>query len=242
MTLFNGSPPYSEERIKMPPDASHEARSSAAIYSQLKEMVVSYAFSPSQQLQPWSLADAFKVSATPVREALIRLNAEGLVMTHPNKGFFMKPLNVAENCELYVLRSQLVKCSVEHIIDHAQTPALNWLTESWLSHLEIIREGGASAPSSLELFFEDCLRAAGSGACFEVVRGVHEKTRYLRSLFIEQESQTAVYFEILEELAYTVRERNKQAAAAKIRDELEFKLKCVPGLCDAGLIRAFRCQ
>lgn len=226
----------------MPSNASHESRSSAAIYSQLKEMVVSYAFSPSQQLQPWSLADAFKVSATPVREALIRLNAEGLVLTHPNKGFFMKPLNVSENCELYMLRSQLVKCSVEHIIEHAKTATLNRLTEGWLFHLDAIREGGASALSSLELFFEDCLRAAGSGACFEVVRGVHEKTRYLRSLFIEQESQAAVYIEILEALVHAVRERNKQAAAAKLHDELELKLKCVPGLCDAGLIRAFRCQ
>lgn len=125
----------------MPSNASHEARSSAAIYSQLKEMVVSYAFSPSQQLQPWSLADAFKVSATPVREALIRLNAEGLVLTHPNKGFFMKPLNVSENCELYMLRSQLVKCSVEHIIEHAKTATLNRLTEGWLFHLDAIREG-----------------------------------------------------------------------------------------------------
>lgn len=226
----------------MPSNALNDAKSSAAIYSQLKTMVLNHAFSPSQQLQPWSLADAFKVSATPVREALIRLNAEGLVVVYPNKGFFMKPLNIAESRELYTLRSQLLKCSIEHIIDHAARETVSALVGTLQVHLLAMRMVESDAALRLELIFEECLHAAGSSVCFEVVHGVHEKTRYLRSLFVEDGQYLDRYLEIVGDIATFIQEREKKSAFERLRDELEFKLDCVPKLCDAGLVRAFRCQ
>jgi DNA-binding GntR family transcriptional regulator len=56
--------------------------------------------------QPLNLSDAASrlgVSVTPIREALIELEAEGLVRTEMGRGFIVQPLSVEEVEELYPL-------------------------------------------------------------------------------------------------------------------------------------------
>lgn len=56
------------------------------IYSALKEQILKNTFGPKTLLQIDRLAEEFGVSATPVRESLVRLESEGLVSLIPNKG------------------------------------------------------------------------------------------------------------------------------------------------------------
>ena len=54
-----------------------------------------------------ALAGEFGVSKIPLREALARLEQEGLVRAHPNRGFFVRGLSAAEAEEVYELRRTL---------------------------------------------------------------------------------------------------------------------------------------
>jgi DNA-binding GntR family transcriptional regulator len=53
------------------------------------------------------LAEKFKVSRTPLREALSQLTAEGFLEWKPRRGFFTTPLSVDEVNQLYPLRAYL---------------------------------------------------------------------------------------------------------------------------------------
>ena len=53
------------------------------------------------------LAEKFKVSRTPLREALSQLTAEGFLEWKPRRGFFTTPLSVDEVNQLYPLRASL---------------------------------------------------------------------------------------------------------------------------------------
>jgi DNA-binding GntR family transcriptional regulator len=55
------------------------------------------------------LAAQFSVSKIPVREALVQLQAEGLVQFYPNRGAFVTELSAAEADEVYVMRIALEK-------------------------------------------------------------------------------------------------------------------------------------
>lgn len=72
-------------------------------YSRIKHLVIQHAFHPGQQLRARDLADRLKFSATPVREALIRLTVEGLIVSAPHKGFYTKPLEPGEISQRYEL-------------------------------------------------------------------------------------------------------------------------------------------
>src|SRR5689334_20003828 len=53
----------------------------------LREAVLSGQFAPGQQLTEMSLSTQLRISRGPVREVLLMLAQEGLVIHHPNHGF-----------------------------------------------------------------------------------------------------------------------------------------------------------
>jgi DNA-binding GntR family transcriptional regulator len=62
---------------------------------------------PGGALRQEVLAERFGVSRIPVREALRRLEAEGLVVVYPNRGAYVSRLDAAELAEIYDLRVML---------------------------------------------------------------------------------------------------------------------------------------
>lgn len=66
------------------------------VYERLRDEILSLELRPGQLIDEASLAARFEVSRSPVREALVRLAAERLVETMPNKGTVVTPLNIAE--------------------------------------------------------------------------------------------------------------------------------------------------
>jgi DNA-binding GntR family transcriptional regulator len=63
------------------------------VYQAIKASVIAYAFPQGRRMYLEPLADALRVSTTPVREALNHLAAEGLVIKAPRKGFIALTLS-----------------------------------------------------------------------------------------------------------------------------------------------------
>lgn len=61
------------------------------VYEALKERIMDYEFAPDNRLNIDALAAEMKVSQTPIREALSRLSAEGLVDFASYKGYTVRP-------------------------------------------------------------------------------------------------------------------------------------------------------
>jgi len=79
-------------------EAAERSRGFGAIlvFEQLRDQILSMELRPGQLIDEVNLASRFNVSRSPVREALVRLAAEGLVQTVPNKGTMVTPLNLDE--------------------------------------------------------------------------------------------------------------------------------------------------
>jgi DNA-binding GntR family transcriptional regulator len=73
----------------------------------VRERIVSGAVSVDQAIRQDALAAELGVSKIPLREALARLEQEGLLRSHANRGFFVRPLTSDEAEEVYMLRLQL---------------------------------------------------------------------------------------------------------------------------------------
>lgn len=65
-------------------------------YRQINELIISLELPPGSQVDERTLADRLGIGRTPIREALFRLAAEGLVETVPKRGFFIKPVTVED--------------------------------------------------------------------------------------------------------------------------------------------------
>ena len=70
-------------------------------------MILSAALPPGARVNEVALARELGISRTPLREALFGLEREGLVVSHPRRGFFVSPLDVKDAREVYPLLATL---------------------------------------------------------------------------------------------------------------------------------------
>lgn len=78
------------------------------IYSELKRRIVLMDYQPGDVLREKDLIKEFGVSRTPVREALIRLEVEGLVRIFPNQGTIVTEVSFQQLRDVFEIRSFLV--------------------------------------------------------------------------------------------------------------------------------------
>lgn len=77
------------------------------VYERIRKAIISGEYLPGQRLVERDLAQLFKVSRTPVREALRKLELERLVTTTPFKGVIVTDYSPAEVTEFFEIRSVL---------------------------------------------------------------------------------------------------------------------------------------
>jgi DNA-binding GntR family transcriptional regulator len=91
---------------------------SRVVTDALRQQVLRGELAPGQALRQDELAAAFGVSKIPVREALQRLDAEGVVELLPNRGAVVRTLDAARARELYALRRALEPVLLAEAVPH----------------------------------------------------------------------------------------------------------------------------
>jgi DNA-binding GntR family transcriptional regulator len=88
-------------------------------YLQLRRWIQSGVLEAEQRLDQEELAARLGVSRVPLRQALVRLQAEGLVVARPHVGASVAPLSLADAEDIYasrgVLEPMLTKAAVPHL-------------------------------------------------------------------------------------------------------------------------------
>ena len=70
-------------------------------YQKINERIITLELRPGSQVDESSLEEMLSIGRTPIREALFRLTAEGLVETVPKRGFFIKPITIDDVKSLF---------------------------------------------------------------------------------------------------------------------------------------------
>ncbi|QRG69041.1 GntR family transcriptional regulator [Brevibacillus choshinensis] len=95
----------------------------------LREAILRGHFQPGERLVQEELASSLGVSRMPVREALRKLETEGLVIIEPHRGAIVKSLSVEDIQEIYGLRAQFEKMAVEMSAAHMSQADIDQLEE-----------------------------------------------------------------------------------------------------------------
>lgn len=83
------------------------------LVERIRDAIISGGFKPGERLNETKLASQFNVSRIPVREALLLLEEQGLVMNHPRRGMFVITLSEEDiqriNSLRIILESEAIK-------------------------------------------------------------------------------------------------------------------------------------
>jgi DNA-binding GntR family transcriptional regulator len=78
-----------------------KGRGAQFVHTALRQKILSLELRPGAKLDEAALVHSFGVSRTPVREAIIRLAADGLVFILPNRGAQVAPLDLSETAQFF---------------------------------------------------------------------------------------------------------------------------------------------
>lgn len=84
------------DKKKKSGESRSRGKGALRVYTKLREDILRMELAPGELLDEVAIGKQFNLSRSPVREALIRLSAEGLIKTLPNKSTLVAPLNIAE--------------------------------------------------------------------------------------------------------------------------------------------------
>jgi DNA-binding GntR family transcriptional regulator len=79
----------------------------------IKERIILLEYEPGAVLREKDLMEEFGVSRTPIREAFIRLEVDGLVRIMPNMGTFVADVSFQQLKDVFEIRSFLVRLSAQ---------------------------------------------------------------------------------------------------------------------------------
>ncbi|MBY6188536.1 GntR family transcriptional regulator [Marinobacter hydrocarbonoclasticus] len=160
----------------------HKTRTQVVV-EVLREKILSGEIKAGEPLRQSALATELNVSRIPVREALLQLEAEGLVRFEAHKGATATELSVTQVEELFELRALIEPALLARSIPNL-TEAQLALAEDYLEQLESAfqAENAVNSWSELNTLYHLSLYAgADRPHTLEVVKGLNTNSdRYIR--------------------------------------------------------------
>lgn len=101
-------------------------------YNILQEWIMTGKLKPGEKLRDQELSDMLGISRTPIRESLLRLEDEGLVVTQANRWTLVAPINLGEAEDIYSIVKVLESLALEQ--------GINNCTDEDIQKLKLINE------------------------------------------------------------------------------------------------------
>eukprot|EP00903_Cladosiphon_okamuranus_P002012 g2010.t1 len=208
-------------------------------YDQIKSMVVGFALRPGDRLNESALSKDLGVSRTPLREALNRLVAEGLIDARPGEGFFCRKLDADGVHDLYDLREALEIATVERACQRASDEDLSSL-QDWLlaEGLDVAGLTVAEACARDEAFHVKIAELSGNPLLVAQLQALNEKIRYLRWVQLDADklkSTKAGHREVMNALLA----RDAKTAASAMRDHISRRMDQINDAVSKGISNIF---
>lgn len=163
-----------------------------AVIASIRDRIAHGLLRPGDQVRQQPLADELGVSVVPVREALNALQAEGLLVYQPHRGYFVAQFDLDDLEEAYTIRGLLEDEAVARGVPELRADDLAELEES----LATMRRIDERAPLDVAAFtaanrsFQFVIfDAAGMPRLLNLIRVLWDTTAAYRALLIADETQ-----------------------------------------------------
>jgi DNA-binding GntR family transcriptional regulator len=128
------------------------------VVERLREDIISGKFKPGDRLNETLLARQFNVSRIPVREALMQLQEQGLVMNYPRRGMFVNSLSDEDTQRINSVRI-ILEAEALKLCRARLTPQINSHLERLVAKMEKWQTGSQLDAAALDFEFHDTVWA-----------------------------------------------------------------------------------
>lgn len=147
----------------------------------VRDRILNGTVAPDRPIRQDALAAEMGVSKIPLREALARLEEEGLLTSQTNRGFTVRPLTAEEVEEVYALRMKLEPDMVA-LAARLATPDEQQAASDLLDQLDSLTDSQGDGVGAFNRAFHlALLRPAARPVTFTILERLHvQSERYVR--------------------------------------------------------------
>lgn len=121
---------------------------SESVYNNVKAGIISNEFKAGERIYEKEVAERYGVSTTPVREALLKLSAEGFISIDSHRKATVKEISFEELEDIFEVMSDLDTLAMSHVVDHISPECLQEI-EALIVEMEEVCK-----PTYVERFLE----------------------------------------------------------------------------------------
>ena len=197
------------------------------VFETLRDAIITQVLKPGERLMEIQLADEMGVSRTPVREAIRKLELEGLVIMVPRKGAYVAGVSMKDIHEVYEVRAALEMLAV--------SLAAERITDEELDALErqVLRESEAEASEDtdehtldnivyIDTTFHDIIyQAANNQRLVQFLNILQEQLQRFRAASLSRPGRSKTALEEHKQIIEALADRNGDLAAKLAKEHID---------------------
>ena len=186
----------------------------------IREAIVDGGLAPGARLKEEELARELGMSRTPVREALLVLQAEGLVDASPNRGATVRVHDAEDLDDLYQLRALLEGYAARRAAARASEDLVRELWASCERFEELADDDVRTLVKENLVFHNAILEAAGSARVADMVRKVIELPLVYKSYIWYSPEQRRISAHYHRQIAKALETRDAERAELVMKEHV----------------------
>lgn len=195
---------------------------SEAAHRAIRHMILSSELQPGARLVVRLLSERFGLSPTPIKEALVALEREGLVVAQARRGYSVANLDVEDVRKLYQVREAIEGLAARLAAERADGRVLKRLEQAHKAHIKRFQAGDLEGSGDTDLAFHQALwEASENEHLIQVAATFPAKTRLAMTSIrtaVPERHERAVQEH--EELLQHIRAGNPEQAERLMREHI----------------------
>lgn len=198
------------------------------VFNTLRRSILTGELKPGERLMEIHLADKLGVSRTPIREAIRKLELEGLVTMIPRRGAEVAQITEKHLRDVLEVRRALDALAVELACERITDAELESLKDACDNFEKETKQGNANRLARADVAFHDIiLNASGNERLVQMISNLSQQMYRYRLEYVKDE--TSYERLIAEHVAIyeAIRDRNGRAGAEAIKNHIDNQEKAV---------------
>jgi DNA-binding GntR family transcriptional regulator len=199
-------------------------------YEKIKEAILTFHFLPNQALVESELAAQLGISKTPVRDALMSLEKEGLVLRIPYKGTYVSGISKQDMADTFQIRIELEGLAVKLAAAHLEEEDFARMEELVHAHSAALKKKDISLVSKINSQFHTMIvQKCANPQLIDMLLHLDDHLKRYRLLSISQGFRSDKSVPEHTQILNALRNQNPEEAEQAMRMHL---INAMRDLCD----------
>lgn len=201
------------------------------VFHTLRQAILKGELKPGERLMEIQLAKKLGVSRTPIREAIRKLELEGLVLMIPRKGAEVAEITEKNLRDVLEVREALERLAVRLACEQITKAQVREVREAAEAFQDALTSGNVTEIAEADEHFHDLINlATGNQKLIQILHNLREQMYRYRVEYLKNE---AVFPQLLEEhesLIRAIERRQKEQAAEIVCRHINNQAEAISGI------------